>query len=743
VETPQRVVATTATAATVATAVETPQLGVSTPSPASAASPTPALPAQTIAADTIAALQPLRTVGVGRAVAAALSQDGTLVAVATTAGVALLELPGARLAQFYPLPGGVDAVLLSPDATRMGLRRVSSEAVELRSVADGALLASAPGSSMAFSPDGALFAGGPNTGIEPPEYAKLWRSEDGQEIAELPGDDARFSPDGATIATRALGDGNLATWLHRSDGSEIGFVNGSDARFSPDGSLVAVTVFPLDGSTPQTGVYRVADAAPAFGVDGSLPTFSPDGALLAVAQGREAALYDARDGAAHGALKPDAPDPNIYGETNVIALAFGSDSTTLRAAAGGDLYVWHVGEGLLLAQANGAAQRGGQPDATFSPDGEALISRNVVGDADCGLYTGLRVLRADGGELAADAQGVAAQFSADGKLAVIVSSLGVVRVLPLDDIGNDVVASLPGYGAIAFSPEGATLAASQVRSSLNPFGPSAVELFDVAGGALTASLEVASYVGEPTSLRFGPGSAALFAEEESGCDFVYSVRETAWELPAGGEGRTIWEAPVVSDIPQPQAASIRAFSPLSGVGAWADADGVVRVAKDGVTTTLELPSPATALALSPDGATLAVGDAAGALALLSAQGGEARGPRSAPSSAPNQAVTRLAFSPDGTLVAARHSDGQVRVWGAPGEPPIATLATASDVGPLLVTPDNALLISVGPEGVAFYSLADGRELRTLDVVASQVAMGPGRRLLAVLSDERVTLWGVP
>jgi WD40 repeat protein len=702
------------------------------------------LPGQTIGAVTLASLRPLRAFGVGRAVGATLSYDGSLVAVATTAGVALLELPRAHLAQFYAIPGGADAVLLSPDGARLAVRRVNPWSVELRRVADGALLAAAPGESMAFSPDGALFSGGLAVIDGPGDFTNLWRSEDGGEVAELTGTEPVWSPDGSVIATRVVGDGNIGTWLQRPDGSEVGFVNGDTPRFSPDGSLFAVTVTPLDGTTPQTGVYRSVDAAPVFAVDGTLPTFSPDGTLLAVAQGREAALYDGRDGAAHGALKPDDADPNTYGETNIIALAFSADGLALRAAVGGDLYVWSVGEGMLLVQANGALQRGGQPDATFSPDGGALISRNVVGDADCGLYTGLRVLDASGAELAMHAQGVAAQFSADGKRAVIVSSLGALQIVTLGDVGGDLAASLPGFGAIAFSPEGATLAVSQVRSGANPFGPSAVTLYDVAGGSLRTALEVDAFVGEPTSLRFAPDATALFAEEESSCDFVYEVREKVWDLPAntGDKGRVLWEVPAVSDVPQPQAASVRAFSQASGIGAWADEAGVVRVTRGGVTTTLELPSPATALAFSPDGAALAVGDVAGVVQLLDAQSGEAAQPRSAPSTPPDQAVTRIVFSPDGALLVARHSDGQVRVWRMPGEEPIAALATAAEDAQLLIAPDNELLISVGPAGVSFYNLQDGRKLRTLDVAASHVAMGPGRRLLAVLSDERVTLWGI-
>jgi hypothetical protein len=44
--------------------------------------------------------------------------------------------------------------------------------------------------------------------------------------------------------------------------------------------------------------------------------------------------------------------------------------------------------------------------------------------------------------------------------------------------------------------------------------------------------------------------------------------------------------------------------------------------------------------------------------------------------------------------------------------------------------------------VTFYRLSDGKLLHKLDVVAQGIAIGPRRRLLAILRDGQAELWGV-
>src|SRR5437763_473803 len=71
------------------------------------------------------------------------------------------------------------------------------------------------------------------------------------------------------------------------------------------------------------------------------------------------------------------------------------------------------------------------------------------------------------------------------------------------------------------------------------------------------------------------------------------------------------------------------------------------------------PPPAACLGFAPDGRSLAVGAAAGAVYLFGADGPERRrflGHRAA--------VTALAFSPDGKRLASAADDGTVRVWDA-------------------------------------------------------------------------------
>jgi WD40 repeat protein len=105
-------------------------------------------------------------------------------------------------------------------------------------------------------------------------------------------------------------------------------------------------------------------------------------------------------------------------------------------------------------------------------------------------------------------------------------------------------------------------------------------------------------------------------------------------------------------------------------------------------------------------------------------------------------VRGLFFSPDGTLLAAPRADGPVPVWRVGEQMPISTLAGNPDDGKLIFTTDNQLALVAGARGVVFYRLPDGALLSTLPAQAEDIAIGPRRRLLAVLKDGRVMLWGV-
>jgi hypothetical protein len=147
---PSSLPAPTTTAPTIAPIVEpTPSvLSVSIDPP----SATPLFPSMQIDEANLTALRPLRTIGVGRAVQAALAPSGDTLAVATTAGVALFELPSMRQLRFDQIDGGASAVAFSHDGTLLTAELQPLTSTELRRVADGAKLTRLAGVSPKFKP---------------------------------------------------------------------------------------------------------------------------------------------------------------------------------------------------------------------------------------------------------------------------------------------------------------------------------------------------------------------------------------------------------------------------------------------------------------------------------------------------------------------------------------------------------------------------------------------------------------
>jgi hypothetical protein len=123
--------------------------------------------------------------------------------------------------------------------------------------------------------------------------------------------------------------------------------------------------------------------------------------------------------------------------------------------------------------------------------------------------------------------------------------------------------------------------------------------------------------------------------------------------------------------------------------------------------------------------------------VLSPAGGAASGEYQA-----GAAPRLLAFSPDERLLGALRGDGGVEVWQVGQAQPFARLAAKPDDTRLIFSADNQLAISGGPSGVNVFSLPGGALLRALPVAVDDLALGPRRRVLALLHDGIIQLWGV-
>jgi len=231
---------------------------------------------------------------------------------------------------------------------------------------------------LAFSPDGQLLGAGLRLyGVQFVQVADgemLHRIDRGFDYDNH----LAFSPDGETVATS---NRNGIVWLWRvADGELLAEFEPPDTAwsaglaFSPDGEIVAAghkdgTVYlwrASDGQLlhtlpAQTDRCTVNDLA-----------FSPDGALLATVGGREEQehvvwLWRVADGSSQQAL----PLPKTGG-----AVAFSPDGQWLAAGSGEKLMLWELSEAALWDALDYGAQIAESDQITsldFSPNGDLLV----------------------------------------------------------------------------------------------------------------------------------------------------------------------------------------------------------------------------------------------------------------------------------------------------------------------------------------------------------------------------------
>jgi WD40 repeat protein len=689
---------------------------------------TPPLPEPTIGPDTLAALRPLRAFGMGGARKLAIAPGAKVLAVATTAGVALFDLPALHHLRFDQIDGGAWQLAWSPDAQQLAVgarAKAAQESTIIYHVADGAVLATLPGDQPVWSHDGQTLA---TTLCQQGCRTTLTRA-DGTPAVTLDGGTPIFSPDSRTIVTsaRPLGPDNqvhYTTMLWSAEGRRLADISGIYVQdFSPDSQIVAISSFDTDAQT-ATMIRRSADGTVIQMLDGGQPAFSHDGTLLAVTDGATVTLWKRQDLEAAGGqpvrtFTAPITEAGKYGN----ALSFSPDDQMLHAVLGHSLYSWRVVDGTPLSTTANASAEG----VTF--DAHGAILRLVAAGGDAPPTTSL--IDTAGG--AAFYEGLASDisFGDDDTTIAILPFDGPVRVLGRGSPNGPEV-DLPAYTGVGFSPDAQTMALSAHNT---------LSLWDVVDSARKQELhtDLGSMFDQVSGigLRYSADGRLLMYEAQR--DNIYegiSASAITWDVASGQQVHSSRPA-FVERLTQMQKTFIWAFS-VEGAAAFSYNAGHVEIqASTGLSVTVTTPVTVTALAFSPGSALLAIGDAAGAVRLVNMADGSNTQVLQA-----GAAVRGLFFSPDGTLLAAPRADGAVPVWRIGATAPIITLAGSPGDGKLLFTADNQLALVVGARGVAFYRLPDGALLSTLPTKAEDIAIGPRRRLLAVLHDGRVMLWGV-
>jgi WD40 repeat protein/tetratricopeptide (TPR) repeat protein len=343
-------------------------------------------------------------------------------------------------------------------------------------------------------------------------------------------------------------------------------------------------------------------------------------------------------------------------------------------------------------------------------------------------------------------------------------------------------ARVVGFGELAFSPDGATIAAAGVQEMV----PNRVRLLDARTGRETAAMP--GHQRHVVAVAFAPDGKLLVTGGDDG-------RVYLWDPATGKERAMIQRGQRVNAVTFAAAGQVVVLGPGNGAGPlelwdvatktkagdlWGHTGQVRRLASspDGRTLAsagddgtvklwdvtgfgrlgkkVQLPGPGPrvqALAYSPDGKTLASAGADHTLRLwdLDKRGeipGRLEGER-AVLRGHTGPVNAVAFAPGGQTLASGGGDGTVRLWGSATGNELSVFRDTAGVTGLAFVPGGpgargALLVATAGTGVKLRDAATGTELAALPDAEAQVlavACSPdGKTYAAGYRDGSVHVW---
>jgi WD40 repeat protein len=491
-----------------------------------------------------------------------------------------------------------------------------------------------------------------------------------------------FSPDGNRLAS-AGGDGTLRLWDLRQPhtGPQVlsdnqGFVH--SVAFSPDGNRLASAG---DDRTVRLWDLRQPQAAPQVlsGHQDAVNSvaFSPDGNLLASGSNDGTVrIWD---------LRQSAADPRVFSghQSYIHSVAFSPDGNRVASASGLDntVRVWD----LRQPAADPLVFSGHQSDVrsvAFSPDGNRLASASA--DRTVRLWD-LRQPQAAPQVLSGHQDAVnSVAFSPDGNRLASGSTDRTVRIWDLHQ-PQAAPQILSGHQdnvlSIAFSPDGNLLASASVDRTVRIWDLRPPQAAQVLSGHQGSVLSVAF---SPDGQRLASGSDDQtvrlwdLRQPQSAPHVLsghrYNVRSVAFSpdgnrLASAGDNRTV----LLWDLRQPQTApQVLQLEPARNF------------------------VPRLAVAFSPDVNHVAFANSIWNLRQLQA------GPQL---SGQQSIVSSVAFSPDGSRLAAGSADG-VRIWDLhqPQSPPLVLSGDRFAVRSVAFSPDGSRLAAGGLVGVRIWDL---------------------------------------
>ncbi|MFF0015945.1 helix-turn-helix domain-containing protein [Streptomyces sp. NPDC005374] len=584
-------------------------------------------------------------------------QGRTLVTV-TGEEVTVRNVADHRVTATYRLPGGTEASETGPDARFLVITGEGGDTLwNLTAGQSAADLAET--AYWAAADDGSAYVTGP---LDGPGPVRVRRTGDGKVLfgRSVPDalTDVTVGPGGRLLALcpasgapqvwDTVHDSQLPGAWQKADGTVCGTGSGADGgsrllRLSADGRRLAAvhgtTATVWDVSSGRT----VADFTSGDATGFSDAALSPDGKFLATADGQEVAVWQMADG---GGLVFRTPTAGA--EVRELAWDPDSGSRTLRYLDGATVHTDSLSDRL------NAPWRSTPTDATaLSPDGTALATVTRSGRS---YRLDLRATR--GGAVLAHA------------------TLGP---LPGDD-------RVPQP---AFSPDGKALAVADTVSAHGSLRQR-FTVWDVGAHRVRTSFETSGAADRAVSgLALGPGGRTLLAVRDTNGGGTVELWDTATHRRTAGPKGALYPGTL-------------ALRPDGGLLADSS-DQYVKLPSGRVTgRSLADGRQITALAFSPDGTRLAVGDSTGHVTLWDGEPrtrlGILTGTSDTAAQGDAEAVNALAFSVGGATLAVGGRSGTLRLWDTAGQQQLGTdLPTAGDeIDALAFGDDDSVLYASGP-----------------------------------------------